>query len=279
VLFGGQGGVLLGDTWEWNGTAWTQVASSGPSPRNGHAMAYDSGRSRVVLFGGRDAASAALSDTWEFDGSTGAWTQRQPAVAPTGRDGHAMAYDVSRSRTVLFGGQTDLSGLSGDTWEWNGTNWSPFLGNGPSARYATAMAYDSGRSRIVLFGGASDVFNNDTWERAGTTWTQITVAAPPQARYFHAMCYDAGRGATVLYSGSNGTRDIGDTWEWRCGTCYPNCDGSSVPPILNVADFICFLNRFGAGDNYANCDGSSVPPVLNVADFICFQNRYAAGCP
>jgi len=29
---------------------------------------------------------------------------------------------------------------------------------------------------------------------------------------------------------------------------------------------------------YANCDGSTVAPVLNVADFICYQNKYAAGC-
>jgi len=60
--------------------------------------------------------------------------------------------------------------------------------------------------------------------------------------------------------------------------CYANCDGSSVPPILNVSDFICFQQKYAAGDPYANCDGSTVPPILNVADFICFQNRYAAGC-
>ena len=29
--------------------------------------------------------------------------------------------------------------------------------------------------------------------------------------------------------------------------CYPNCDNSTTPPILNVADFTCFLNRFAAG--------------------------------
>jgi hypothetical protein len=29
--------------------------------------------------------------------------------------------------------------------------------------------------------------------------------------------------------------------------CYPNCDNSTTPPILNVLDFNCFLNRFAAG--------------------------------
>lgn len=30
---------------------------------------------------------------------------------------------------------------------------------------------------------------------------------------------------------------------------------------------------------YANCDASTNPPVLNVADFTCFLQKYAAGCP
>jgi hypothetical protein len=64
-----------------------------------------------------------------------------------------------------------------------------------------------------------------------------------------------------------------------CPACYPNCDSSTTPPILNVADFSCFLNRFAAGESYANCDGSTIPPVLNVADFSCFLNAFAAGCP
>jgi len=61
-------------------------------------------------------------------------------------------------------------------------------------------------------------------------------------------------------------------------SCYANCDGSSIPPILNVSDFICFQTKYAAGDPYANCDGSTVPPVLNVSDFICYQTKYAAGC-
>jgi hypothetical protein len=62
-------------------------------------------------------------------------------------------------------------------------------------------------------------------------------------------------------------------------TCYANCDNSTTAPILNVNDFICFLNRFAAGAAYANCDNSTTPPILNVNDFVCFLNKFAAGCP
>ena len=61
--------------------------------------------------------------------------------------------------------------------------------------------------------------------------------------------------------------------------CYANCDASTIPPILNVHDFACFLNKFAAGAPYANCDGSTSPPALNVQDFACFLNQFAAGCP
>src|SRR5687767_12320479 len=54
VLFGGwDNATYFGDTWEWNGVAWTQIQSLvSPSPRWRHAMTYDPGRQRIVLFGG-----------------------------------------------------------------------------------------------------------------------------------------------------------------------------------------------------------------------------------
>jgi hypothetical protein len=88
-----------------------------------------------------------------------------------------------------------------------------------------------------------------------------------------------------------GSWDVGGYYAGRylitltgvCGVtpvvCYPNCDASTIAPVLNVNDFTCFLNRYAAGENYANCDASTIAPVLNVNDFTCFLNKYAAGCP
>jgi hypothetical protein len=61
--------------------------------------------------------------------------------------------------------------------------------------------------------------------------------------------------------------------------CYANCDASVTPPVLNVQDFICFINRFHSGDPRANCDCSTALPILNVQDFTCFINAFTAGCP
>jgi hypothetical protein len=90
------------------------------------------------------------------------------------------------------------------------------------------------------------------------------------------------RTRTALFGGTlNTSRRFAGAVHYQTGSapCYANCDGSTQPPVLNVADFSCFLQKFAAADPYANCDGSTQPPVLNVADFSCFLQKFAAGCP
>jgi len=219
VLFGGIADLQyhLADTWRWDGSAWTRSSASDsdypPYARNFAAMAYDSARGRVVLFGGHDGTHA-LNDTWEWDGST--WTQRRPATSPPARSRHAMAYDSARGRVVLFGGNFG-PGIS-DTWEWDGTNWVQRTpATNPPARYGAAMAYDSARGRTVLFGGWGNEYLSDTWEWDGNDWVQRSPSAAPPARFYHAMAYDIARNRVVLFGGStstNGVNPMSDTWEW-----------------------------------------------------------------
>ncbi|MFG0285880.1 MAG: GC-type dockerin domain-anchored protein [Phycisphaerales bacterium JB039] len=57
------------------------------------------------------------------------------------------------------------------------------------------------------------------------------------------------------------------------GGCYADCDSSGT---LDIFDFLCFQNAFGAGESSADCDGDG---SLDIFDFLCFQNEFAAGCP
>jgi len=181
VLFGGVGpdhGVR-GDTWEWDGSpgapGWTLRDVAGPSPRFGHAVAYDADRSVVVLFGGFDDQAGEYSgETWEWNGET--WTLRSSA-GPTARVGHALAYDATRRATVLFGGELNDSPYSGDTWLWDGSAWWPQSPpDAPAPRSSHAMAYDALRSEIVLFGGVGEGTYNDTWTLALLPAPQVTQA-------------------------------------------------------------------------------------------------------
>jgi len=76
-----------------------------------------------------------------------------------------MAYDSAGGVTVLFGGHD--GSYDGETWEWDGTSWTPRSSAGPSARHFHAMAYDSAGGVTVLFGGYDGSIYGDTWEWTG----------------------------------------------------------------------------------------------------------------
>jgi len=85
-------------------------------------------------------------------------------------------------------------------------------------------------------------------------------------------------GEIVLQSDPNSFWNINAPRACTGQTCYANCDGSTVAPVLSANDFQCFLGKFASGHSYANCDGSTSSPVLNANDFQCFVNRFAGGC-
>lgn len=62
VIFGGTDGSAKDDTWEWNGTAWSQSAAITPTARYGHRLAYDTGSENLVLLGGYSDIKDTLAD-------------------------------------------------------------------------------------------------------------------------------------------------------------------------------------------------------------------------
>ncbi|MBM4061184.1 MAG: hypothetical protein FJ265_08830 [Planctomycetes bacterium] len=125
VLFGGfrePTSLLLGDTWEYDGTDWLETSPpNSPSPRYRCAFAYDSRRQRIVVYGGYDGAQI-LDDTLEYGGS--AWV----VTATSGGSPHATemyaAYDPVRTRTVTFGGVGTV--FSNQTFEYLGAATAQF---------------------------------------------------------------------------------------------------------------------------------------------------------
>jgi len=194
----------LGDTWQWDGQDWTQLANSGPIPRSHHAMAFDSSRNRTVLFGGTaQGQNSPLLDTWEFDGQE--WTQ-QADTKPHVED-PTMAFDSTGVRVLLFDGATV------QTWSWNGASWVQIAELGPPLRVGTAMTAVA--SSIVLFGGGrgDPPIKGDTWRFDAEHWTQIQNIGPAP-RTGHALTFDSTRDAVVLFGGFGANDSIlGDTWE------------------------------------------------------------------
>jgi Galactose oxidase, central domain len=163
------------------------------------------------------------------------WTQRQD-IGPSARFGHALAYDESRQKTLLVGGD-GLGALFRDTWLWDGDAWTQAEDIGPSARADHAIAYDSARSRVVLFGGRNGGVLSDTWEWDGHAWTQVEDTGPsPRSR--HALAYDAARSRVVLFGGHDGGQGrFGDTWEWNAGEWTQVAD---TGPSARSGHAMCF---------------------------------------
>ncbi len=166
------------------GSSWTLRSNNRPSARRFHAMATDTHRSRIVLFGGWHGSS--LGDTWEWDGAQ--WRKMNPPGArPIPRSMHAMAYDSHRQQTILFGGIDDDDDGLDDTWAWDGVRWTLLSTSGPDV-YGHAMAYDAERRRIVLFGGFSNgdfEAVDDTWTWNGSAWHHVSNDGP-LGRWLHA---------------------------------------------------------------------------------------------
>ena len=203
VLFGGKpaGGFAnpFGDTWRWDGTAWTELLNSGPMARSGHGMAFDSNRNRVVLFGGLSGSGGPLGDTWEFDGT--AWTEQMVEMGPSGRSGVSMAYDDVGKRVVLFGGVDVNANAFGDTWTWDGQKWVQIAEFGPAARFDATMSGWQGS--LVLMGGTTSLSATpflDTWQLSGNLWKQLANIGPgPLCEA--ASVVDSGRSVVVLFGG------------------------------------------------------------------------------
>ena len=200
------------------GVYWHERTTEGPSPRTVHAMAYDGERNRMVLVGGlnRENGDLLLMGTWEWDGMS--WEQVSTS-GPTPRIVYALAYDVDRHVTVLFGGQQSAPGNQlNDTWEWDGTEWTLVATTGPDPREGARMVYDSWRNKVVLFGGrTSSTDFGDTWSWDGESWTLESTTGPAGRRYF-GMAFDSTRGKVVLFGGQSEHTSppqlYGDTWEW-----------------------------------------------------------------
>lgn len=187
----------LGRTWEYDGVTWANVTTpASPPARSLSAMIFDPVHCRALLFGGQPGTGPlnGLSDTWSYDGTN--WTQVNTPTAPPGRWGHAMAFDTSRGRIVLFGGYGPAypaGGDTNDTWEFDGTTWVQVLPQStPPSTGRASIAYDESRDRMAMFGG----LGGQDWEyTAGPVWAVTTR---------HAGTFSQGQsGATYTVTVSN----------------------------------------------------------------------------
>jgi hypothetical protein len=232
VLFGGEttddDGVQskLSDTWEWDGTSWSEVKPAvSPPPRADHAMAFDAERGRVVMYGGVDnldrvSNARVLNDFWEWDGTT--WVERTQDVVPRGRFDTALAYHADAREVVMFGGRyQDGEGMIrlDDTWIWNGSTWQGRNAvAGPDPLFTVAMGYDPTERLLRLVGAQTTRTSTgidrrlETWELASSVWRQrdgVGFTAVDQ----RGVLFDTVRNESLLVGPGETRRWTDDGWQ------------------------------------------------------------------
>lgn len=246
MLFGGADERrVLGDLWEWNGNAWTQIIAPGPAPRTFPGLAYDHERKRLVLFGGNrvlfgteNDKDTFLDDMWEWDGAH--W-QEIKTPTPSARAEASMVYDRGRRRLVLFGGYRVVEGKKirlGDTWEWDGNNWQQVSASGPSPRNGAAMIYDAARKRVLLFGGSGGP-SGETWIWDGKQWHEVKAATA--GRFNSVTAFDEAHQQTLRFGGWNGETRVGDTWTFD-GKAWQQIDAAG-PEARNHSAMVYDFKR------------------------------------
>jgi hypothetical protein len=197
---------------------------SGPAPRWDHLLVADETGNRLILFGGRDGAGAALNDTWQFDLATGVWS-RLDIDGPAPRFGVAGSVDEASNRLYLFGGE-DAGTFYNDSWrfDFDSQTWRQ-LNDGsslaPSPRYGLGGVVDSNGNFLVSHGFTFDGRFNDTWsfDPRARTWTNVSPSeeSRPLNRCLQEQVWDPTTNRMLLYGGCSsgfGPCPQGDLWSF-----------------------------------------------------------------
>jgi hypothetical protein len=177
-----------------------------------------------------------LADTWTWDGD--GWNLQHPHASPSARDEAGIASDPA-GHIVLFGGFGPGAGaaaLLGDTWTWNGRDWTrQHPQTSPEPRLAPAMAYGSIAGKTVMYGGFDPIQHSGftpTWTWDGSDWSKRAVDSNPNIFGGSAFAFDPISRRFVLFGGFR-ARVTAETWSLD-GTNWSRLSPPLNPPGSKV---------------------------------------------
>ncbi len=212
--------------------AWERIEPPGPSPldRSRMAIAHDTSRDRVLLFGGRKRLGSGsyenYAEVWAFDPASDTWERIETSGSePTPRNAAVAGYDPASDRLLVFGGNTSSSGLTyqaaGDTWvlDLASNTWEQVDASGPSPRIFAAGAVLNGK--LYVYGGTQDFFGpilGDLWalDLSSETWAQVGTDGAPRTRFAAQALADTEAGRLLVLMGHDDTSlgNSNDVWAY-----------------------------------------------------------------
>jgi N-acetylneuraminic acid mutarotase len=133
LLFGGHAlSGVTNDFWTYyySNDSWVTINTiNPPDVRYWYTMNYDLVHGRVVIFGGRKSEfigdTYLINETWTYDPHTNTWSQINSKNYPSSRTSAYTVFDPIQNNTILFGGMTGFSPLTGndETWVLQNDEW------------------------------------------------------------------------------------------------------------------------------------------------------------
>lgn len=181
-LYGGMSTGVLDDLWEWDGAAWSAVASAGTAPTATFSpgLGHDPERDLLVLYGGQDQLGVNVDETFFLDLSAAdPWAAGSTPATLSGRAGHALAFDDDSASVLSIGGVAPTAD-SDDTFGFD----SIWARRGPTSyprpRIDLHALRDPVRERVVMMGGYVDVATQaDAWEWIAGRWVRTVASGGP----------------------------------------------------------------------------------------------------
>lgn len=222
VLFGGAtnngfgGDLYTNETWEYDGTNWTQCfPTNTPAARVHGALFYNPVQRVTTLYGGDTRLSnPRAGDIWTWDGTN--WTERvvtgdRPFLGSQyGSVARPqMVWDEARSYAVHTPTVANEPGMPFHvTWLWDGDRWiarpQVFEGFGITptwAGFGGGIAYDTFRREVVYWGGGG-FDQTSLWRWNGNAWRRDSIDEAVGYSIDCAATYDQRRQALVQFGGN-----------------------------------------------------------------------------
>ena len=214
LAYGGNnpGGTVEGETEQYNGTTWTELADLNTARGSGSG----GGTNTAALYTGGylgPPGSTGVVESW--NGSS--WAE--VADLNTARYDSGGGVGSNTANLVTGGLSTPPTTVHGQVEQWNGTSWTEVTDLN-SSRYSSGAAGESYTSAIVAAGGNpgfAAVANVETWN--GTSWTETTDVNTARRGlgsggtqtsaiiFGGAIPAPAKTGATEIWNGTSWTED------------------------------------------------------------------------
>lgn len=185
---------------EWDRTNWTLVAQPNTFSNGRWMLAYDQGRQVTTLV----ISDVTSTEVHDYNGAQ--WTQRNiTGAAPAWNVNGRIAYDLATNSLLSLtsfpiGGALNVWRCAGTTWQQVVTPTAP----PPLEWFSTAR--DPITSELLVFGGYESiqgfaVTRNALWAFNGATWRLVPTPVAPATRYAQAMANDDQNARVLMYGG------------------------------------------------------------------------------